>query len=666
MISSDLLRYKLDNKSHKIHPILCSLEQNSKDIEIAKQVIQVFEYTYQHSIIKEKLNQSLKGLEQTYKDYKLIRGLAAVIEKRCTFKSISQVHSKDFHLNDSKQSVEIFKNFSAMDIRRNVFDESARQNIALGEQTRKSILEKISNKLGVTNEMLSKMMWSDLDENMMIDTFIPVSAEKLLLFYNISLIQTLLFSCIKIRIGLGSRLNLGTRWKEVLREVKRLGLMYWLDVVDETTQESRENTIVCSIEGALNVIKLSDRYGSAISKIIPNIIKSERWYLQADILRVTNNGRKLIYEFEISEKSYPESLPSNKTIRMHFEDPFYQDNESKKDPLPMNNQSHSEYDSKDRKDLNTQGINFENFTDNSNVSMLFDSKIEKIFLQKFELFKTGWTIEREPEPIITKQKTAFIPDFVLSKFDNRIFVEIIGFWTKEYLERKLTKIFEIIQKKTHDEKFFMILVINLENLMSYELNEEDKITHIKNNRNVLITSYKKDKILFKEILKYIKEIENIYISDNVLTAQNQSKIFRNMISLTEEFKKSETSYLYLGTLDEMLKRYCTNGDAFLKVSLKELIENNNEFKCTFERELSKKRLLMIEDYILKWQFIEKIWKDIKNVINLGEASKILDSEKIPEKIHISLLTSLGFHIEWNGLDYSKAKMILKKNSTLPI
>jgi uncharacterized protein len=666
MISSDLLRYKLDNKSHKIHPILCSLEQNSKDIEIAKQVIQVFEYTYQHSIIKEKLNQSLKGLEQTYKDYKLIRGLAAVIEKRCTFKSISQVHSKDFHLNDSKQSVEIFKNFSAMDIRRNVFDESARQNIALGEQTRKSILEKISNKLGVTNEMLSKMMWSDLDENMMIDTFIPVSAEKLLLFYNISLIQTLLFSCIKIRIGLGSRLNLGTRWKEVLREVKRLGLMYWLDVVDETTQESRENTIVCSIEGALNVIKLSDRYGSAISKIIPNIIKSERWYLQADILRVTNNGRKLIYEFEISEKSYPESLPSNKTIRMHFEDPFYQDNESKKDPLPMNNQSHSEYDSKDRKDLNTQGINFENFTDNSNVSMLFDSKIEKIFLQKFELFKTGWTIEREPEPIITKQKTAFIPDFVLSKFDNRIFVEIIGFWTKEYLERKLTKIFEIIQKKTHDEKFFMILVINLENLMSYELNEEDKITHIKNNRNVLITSYKKDKISFKEILKYIKDIENIYISDNVLTAQNQSKIFRNMISLTEEFKKSKTSYLYLGTLDEMLKRYCTNDDAFLKVSLKELIENNNEFKCTFERELSKKRLLMIEDYILKWQFIEKIWKDIKNVINLGEASKILDSEKIPEKIHISLLTSLGFHIEWNGLDYSKAKMTLKKNSTLPI
>ncbi len=513
--------------------------------------------------------------------------------------------------------------------------------------------------------MLSKVMWSDLDENMIMGTFVPISVEKLLLFYNVSLIQTLLFSCLKIRIGLGSNLNLGTRWKEVLREVKRLGLMYWLDVVDETTQDSKENTIICSIEGALNVIKLTDRYGSAISKIIPTIMKSERWHLQADILRVTNSGKKLVYEFEISEKSYPNSFPSDKMIKMHLENSFYQDNESKKNPFPMNKKSHDEYNSNDRKNLNIQEINIENFIDNSNVPMLFDSKIEKIFLQKFELFKTGWTIEREPEPIITKQKTAFIPDFVLSKFDNNVFVEIIGFWTKEYLERKITKIFEIVQNKTHDEKFFMILVINLENLMSYELNEEDKITHIKNNRNVLITSYKNDKISFKEILKYIKDIENIYISHNVLNTQNQNKIIQNMIGLVEEFRISEISYLYLGNLDEMLKKYCTDGDAFLKVSLKELIDKNNDFKFMFESELSKKRLLMIDDYILKTQFIEEIWKDIKNVINLGEACNILDSKKIPEKIHINLLTSLGFHIEWNGLDYSKAKMTLKNND-LPI
>jgi uncharacterized protein len=661
MISSDLLRCKLDNKNHKIYPILCSLEQHSKDVEIAKQVIQVFEYSYQHSVIKEKMSQSLKGLEQTYKDYKLIRGLAAVLEKRCTFKSITQVHSKDPHHNDSKQSIEILRNLTPMDIRRSVFDESASQNTAVSEQTRKSILEKISNKLGISIEMLSKVMWSDLDENMIMDTFIPINVEKLLLFYNVSLIQTLLFSCLKVRIGLGSNLNLGTRWKEVLREVKRLGLMYWLDLADETTQQYKENKIICSIEGSLNVIKLTDRYGGAISKIIPTIMKSERWSIQADILRVTNGGKNLIYEFEISEKSYPNSFPSDKMIKMHLENSVYHYNESRKDPFQMNEKSHDEYNTNGRNNLNIQEINTENFIDNSNVPILFDSKIERIFLQKFELFKTGWTIEREPEPIITKQKTAFIPDFVLSKFDNNVYVEIIGFWTKEYLERKISKIFEIVQNNTHDEKFFMILVINLENLMSYELNEEDKITHIKNRRNVLITSYKNDKISFREILKYIKDIENNYISRNVLNTQNQNKIIQNMIELVEEFRISEISYMYLGNLDKMLKKYCTDGDVFLKVSLKELIDKNNDFKFLFESELSKKKLRMIDDYILKTQFIEEIRKDIKNVINLGEACNILDSKKIPEKIHVNLLTSLGFHIEWNGLDYSKAKMTLKKN-----
>ncbi len=221
MISSDLLRYKLDNKNHKIYPILCSLEQSSKDIEIAKQVIQVFEHSYQHNLIKEKLGQFLKGLEQTYKDYKLIRGLATILEKRCTFRSISQIHSKNPHYDDSKQTIELLKNLNAMDIRRSVFDESARHNTALSDQTRKSILEKISNKLRISSEMLSKVMWSDLDENMIMDTFLPIDAEKLLLFYNISLIQTLLFGCLKVRIGLGSNLNLGTRWKEGTQRSKK-------------------------------------------------------------------------------------------------------------------------------------------------------------------------------------------------------------------------------------------------------------------------------------------------------------------------------------------------------------------------------------------------------------------------------------------------------------
>jgi hypothetical protein len=135
--------------------------------------------------------------------------------------------------------------------------------------------------------------------------------------------------------------------------------------------------------------------------------------------------------------------------------------------------------------------------------------------------------------------------------------------------------------------------------------------------------------------------------------------------LIEEFRISAMNYMHLDKLDELLKQECTDGDAFFKVSLKELIDKNNEFKYTFENELSKKRLLLIDDYILKTQFIEEIWNEIRNVINLEAACSILGSKKIPEKIHVSILIFLGFHIEWNGLDYSKAKMTLK-NSNLSL
>ncbi|MDN5846455.1 MAG: hypothetical protein L0H53_09300, partial [Candidatus Nitrosocosmicus sp.] len=150
------------------------------------------------------------------------------------------------------------------------------------------------------------------------------------------------------------------------------------------------------------------------------------------------------------------------------------------------------------------------------------------------------------------------------------------------------------------------------------------------------------------------------ISLNVLNTQNQNKIIQNIIGFIEEFRISEMSYMYLSNIDEKLKKDRSDGNAFLKVSLKELIDNSNDFKHMFESEMSKKRLLMIDECILKTQFIEEIWNYIKNVVNLGEACNSLDSKKIPEKIHINLLTSLGFQIEWNGLDYSKAKMTLKK------
>jgi predicted nuclease of restriction endonuclease-like RecB superfamily len=75
---------------------------------------------------------------------------------------------------------------------------------------------------------------------------------------------------------------------------------------------------------------------------------------------------------------------------------------------------------------------------------LFDSSIEQAFSEAFTaLAKSrgadGWRLEREPEPLLLDH-SIFIPDFALTRARKRIYVEILGFWTPSYRERKIQKL----------------------------------------------------------------------------------------------------------------------------------------------------------------------------------------------------------------------------------
>ena len=69
----------------------------------------------------------------------------------------------------------------------------------------------------------------------------------------------------------------------------------------------------------------------------------------------------------------------------------------------------------------------------------YDSKIEERFAREFRRAARDWEIIREPEPVVTGDALLF-PDFVLQhRCDEgrRWLLEIVGFWTPEYLDRKL-------------------------------------------------------------------------------------------------------------------------------------------------------------------------------------------------------------------------------------
>jgi predicted nuclease of restriction endonuclease-like RecB superfamily len=86
-------------------------------------------------------------------------------------------------------------------------------------------------------------------------------------------------------------------------------------------------------------------------------------------------------------------------------------------------------------------------TDSQATSPAFDSTLEQALYQEFAALARageahGWQLEREPEPVILGT-TILVPDFALSRDEQRIYLEIAGYWRPEYRERKVRKLLAV-------------------------------------------------------------------------------------------------------------------------------------------------------------------------------------------------------------------------------
>ncbi|MCU4753951.1 DUF790 family protein [Halobacteria archaeon AArc-curdl1] len=72
------------------------------------------------------------------------------------------------------------------------------------------------------------------------------------------------------------------------------------------------------------------------------------------------------------------------------------------------------------------------------TDVTYDSDVEADFATRFEALDLEWDLHREPEPLATGTRV-MIPDFAFDyqHADFRVYFEIMGFWTPEYVEKKL-------------------------------------------------------------------------------------------------------------------------------------------------------------------------------------------------------------------------------------
>ncbi|MFC6904657.1 DUF790 family protein [Halalkalicoccus tibetensis] len=71
----------------------------------------------------------------------------------------------------------------------------------------------------------------------------------------------------------------------------------------------------------------------------------------------------------------------------------------------------------------------------------YDSGVEREFAARFSALDLDWELAREPEPLEVGA-SVMIPDFAFdyAHSDFRVYFEIMGFWTPEYVEKKLDQL----------------------------------------------------------------------------------------------------------------------------------------------------------------------------------------------------------------------------------
>ncbi len=317
----------------------------------------------------------------------------------------------------------------------------------------------------------------------------------------------------------------------------------------------KDNGLWVKIDGPGSLFKLTRRYGVGIAKLLPIIVANSEWTVKAKILwRFTNE----ICDFKLESQKHSSLL--------------------KKQHLP---------------------------------TLTFDSSIEEDFASKFQALFTGWALKREPEPV-TAGKQVIIPDFSLEKAGIKIYLEIVGFWTEEYLLRKIEKLKQVEVK--------MLLLVN-EALACEKLSALEK-------RPRLDLIYYRDKISLAPILRYLqKKFEDVKSKEIKLLEGLSIKFTEPMVDFREFAAR-------LGVSAEAARAFLVVSPPSGYVALADILVSNE-------------KLLQIGDRI-------RVAISQSGKLPFKEVARIIEEEGVDDSANV--LAILGYRIRWRGIDSEQAEV----------
>lgn len=201
--------------------------------------------------------------------------------------------------------------------------------------------------------------------------------------YNLALAQAVLYDATEMRIRVWDHFN------TVFSYVKLFGLMHRIYPIDIDGERVASTDLAdgyeAILDGPASLFSHSRKYGIRMANFLPAAPLCDRWELTADVLvsEAVNETRQL-------------TLDTTDGLTSHYQ-----------------------------------------------AGKRFDSDLEQTLAQKWERATTEWDLVREDD-VFDLGAEVMIPDFAIEHPDGRrAILEIVGFWTPEYLESKLKKIRQV-------------------------------------------------------------------------------------------------------------------------------------------------------------------------------------------------------------------------------
>jgi len=613
MFPIELLRVQISSKKNQIKPVFIDCEKDNQP-SLPSKIIKMYEDMADRKLSKSNVDENLSEVEAKNPDYKLVRAICHLLEQRCEYAS----HESGFSNARNNDTM------NAIHLRRQIFEISSLLGYPVTENQRKNILQKVASKNNLSVNDVEMAMWNDLEKNKYLKNFDSLTSLQLVAWYNVSALQTLLLNSVKMEFSIYG----GFSWKKILRKIKQLGLMYSLYRESNYGSESnaqtknekilfknkKENKIICTVNGPLSIVRLTDRYGMAMAKLIPSIIFSEIWSINATILRKSISGMKKTYDFELS--STDKDIPLFDASTFHFQ------SEQKSGP----------------------GLSYDNYG-----MEYFDSNVEKKFMDKFLKFSTGWHLVREPDPLILSNGKAFIPDFVFEKYGVKVYLEIVGFWTEDYLKRKLEKIKDLTSKSETGTSTGpdLLIVANMGNCISEngkKIPIDSVFSKFVSKKHLIF--YRKDEIPFGPIISYLKDIDYKIIDE--ISINLHDTIALEMDKVIHDRQRNSVI-----SLKEISDKYKIPIESVVKTIRNLQLNTNNSEKVMTDK---LREFLLVDNYMISNDKISELLPELDKIVKLQDAVRLLCQSNIPEECVTLLITKMGYEIIWNGIDSNNAQV----------